>query len=150
MPLGIQHRLQYKENVSTGRRIIMRIVLMVILIVASIAVQSVPAAESESGSAPQAQRVILKWLGTAGWEIQFAQTKILIDPFLMRREAVGAEEWKTDEEAVLNVISGADYIFAGPQPRRPYRRHPFYRQTLWGQSDRLENHNQSPLERGRR
>jgi L-ascorbate metabolism protein UlaG (beta-lactamase superfamily) len=113
MPLGIQHRLQYKENVSTGRRIIMRIVLMVILIVVSIAVQSVPAAESESGSALQAQRIILKWLGTAGWEIQFAQTKILIDPFLTRRQAVGAEEWQTDEEAVLNVISGADYIFAG-------------------------------------
>ena len=55
----------------------------------------------------------LKWLGTAGWEIQFAQTKILIDPFLTRKQSVAAEEWKTDEEAVLNVISGADYIFAG-------------------------------------
>lgn len=92
----------------------MRIALMVILIVASIAVRSVQAAESETGSAlPQAQRVTLKWLGNAGWEIQFAQTKILIDPFLTRKQSVAAEEWKTDEEAVLNVISGADYIFAG-------------------------------------
>ena len=92
----------------------MRIVLMVTLLVTSITVRSVQAAESETGSAlPQAQRVTLKWLGTAGWEIQFAQTKILIDPFLTRKQSVPAEEWKTDEEAVLNVIGGADYIFAG-------------------------------------
>ena len=91
----------------------MRVILMVILIAASIAGRSVAAA-SEAGSAlPATQRVILKWLGTAGWEIQFAQTKILIDPFLTRQQAVASEEWKTDEEAVLNVISGADYIFAG-------------------------------------
>ena len=49
----------------------MQIVLMVSLIVASIAVRSVQAAESETGSAlPQPQHVTLKWLGTAGWEIQ--------------------------------------------------------------------------------
>ncbi len=90
----------------------MKIVLMVSLIVASIAVRPVQAAESET-PLPQTQRVTLKWLGTAGWEIQFAQTKILIDPFLTRKQAVAGEEWKTDEEAVLNVIGGADYIFAG-------------------------------------
>ena len=112
MPLGIQHRLQYKENVSTGGRIIMRIVLMVSLIVVSIAVGSVRAAETGPAS-PQTQHVTLKWLGTAGWKIQFAQTKILIDPFLTRKQAIAVEEWKTDEEAVLNVINGADYIFAG-------------------------------------
>jgi glyoxylase-like metal-dependent hydrolase (beta-lactamase superfamily II) len=60
-----------------------------------------------------ATRVTLKWLGTAGWEIQFAQTKILIDSFLTRKQPVAGEEWKTDEEAALNVIGGADYIFAG-------------------------------------
>jgi L-ascorbate metabolism protein UlaG (beta-lactamase superfamily) len=86
---------------------------MVILVVALIAGQS-EAAESGTGAAsPQTQRVTLKWLGTAGWEIQFAQTKILIDPFLTRKQPVATEEWKTDEEAVLNVINGADYIFAG-------------------------------------
>jgi L-ascorbate metabolism protein UlaG (beta-lactamase superfamily) len=91
----------------------MRIALMVIFMMASIAGRSEPV-ESENASAlPQTQRVTLKWLGTAGWEIQFAQTKILIDPFLTRKQSVAAEEWKTDEEAVLNVISGADYIFAG-------------------------------------
>ena len=48
----------------------MKIVLIVSLIVASIAVRSVQAAESIPGSAlPQTQRVILKWLGTAGWEM---------------------------------------------------------------------------------
>ena len=91
----------------------MRAALIVILIMASIAFRS-EAAQSETGSAlPPTQRVTLKWLGTAGWEIQIVQTKILIDPFLTRRQAVASEEWKTDEEAVLNVISGADYIFAG-------------------------------------
>jgi L-ascorbate metabolism protein UlaG (beta-lactamase superfamily) len=91
----------------------MRIALVVVLIMVSIAGRS-EAAESETGSAlPQTQTVTLRWLGTAGWEIQFAQTKILIDPFLTRRQTLAEEEWKTDEDAVLNVISGADYIFAG-------------------------------------
>ena len=91
----------------------MRFAVMVTLIV-SIAFPCVQAAESKSGSASsQTQRLTLKWLGTAGWEIQYAQTKILIDPFLTRKRPVSAEEWKTDEQAVLDVISGADYIFAG-------------------------------------
>jgi L-ascorbate metabolism protein UlaG (beta-lactamase superfamily) len=91
----------------------MRSALIVILIMASIAFGS-QAAQSQTGSVlSPAQRVTLKWLGTAGWEIQIAQSKILIDPFLTRQQSVSAEEWKTDEEAVLNVISGANYIFAG-------------------------------------
>ena len=90
----------------------MRAALIVILIVASIAFGS-QAAQSQTGSASPTQHVTLKWLGTAGWEIQIGQTKILIDPFLTRQQAVASEEWKTDEEAVLKVISGADYIFAG-------------------------------------
>jgi len=60
-----------------------------------------------------AQRVVLKWLGNAGWEIQIGQTVILIDPFLTRGEANPGTEWKTDEEAVLSAIKRADYIFAG-------------------------------------
>jgi L-ascorbate metabolism protein UlaG (beta-lactamase superfamily) len=96
----------------TGR-IMMRAALIVILIVASISFRS-QAAQSQTASAlPPTQRVTLKWLGTAGWEIQIGQTKVLIDPFLTRRQAVASEEWKTDQEAVLKVISGADYIFAG-------------------------------------
>ena len=99
----------------------MRIALMVILILALSAGRS-EAAESEIGSAlPQTQRVTLKWLGTAGWEVQFAQSKILIDPFLTRQKSVPMEEWKTDQDAVLNVINGVDYIFAGPQSRRSHR-----------------------------
>ena len=90
----------------------MRAALIVILIVASIAFGS-QAAQSQTGSASAMQHVTLKWLGTAGWEIQIGQTRILIDPFLTRQQAVASEEWKTDEEAVLKVISGADYIFAG-------------------------------------
>src|ERR671911_2557729 len=91
----------------------MRVILMVILMTASIPFPS-DAGQPENGSAlPSTQRLTLKWLGTAGWEIQMAHTKILIDPFLTRRQSVAAEEWKTDEEAVLNVINGPDYIFAG-------------------------------------
>ena len=91
----------------------MRVILMIILMIASISVRS-NAAQSENGAAlPPTERVTLKWLGTAGWEIQIAHTKILVDPFLTRQQAVASEEWKTDEEAVLKVISGADFIFAG-------------------------------------
>lgn len=67
---------------------------------------------AESDSAP-VERVTLKWLGTAGWEIQYGRSKILIDPFLTRRQSVAGEEWQTDEAAVLSVIDRADYIFAG-------------------------------------
>ena len=58
-------------------------------------------------------RVTLRWLGNAGWEIQAGPTKILIDPFLTRKEPTAGKEWQTDEEAVLKIIAGADYIFAG-------------------------------------
>ena len=57
--------------------------------------------------------VILKWLGNAGWEIQVGETIILMDPFLTRGEANLGAEWKTNEQAVLNAIKRADYIFAG-------------------------------------
>jgi L-ascorbate metabolism protein UlaG (beta-lactamase superfamily) len=92
----------------------MRILLTIVLILTLPPVRSVRAAESENNPAlPPTQSVTLKWLGTAGWEIQFAQSKILIDPFLTRKQSVASEEWVTDEEAVLKVINGADYIFAG-------------------------------------
>lgn len=57
--------------------------------------------------------VVLKWLGNAGWEIRAGATVILIDPFLTRKEANPGVEWKTDENAVLKVVTKADYIFAG-------------------------------------
>jgi len=64
-------------------------------------------------SAESQEKVVLKWLGNAGWEIQVGKTVILIDPFLTRKERSMDTEWKTDEEAVLKVIKSADYIFAG-------------------------------------
>jgi L-ascorbate metabolism protein UlaG (beta-lactamase superfamily) len=74
----------------------------------------VGAAEPETRSASAVEQPVqLKWLGNAGWQILFGKSVILIDPFLTRREASAGGEWKTDEEAVLNVIKGADYIFAG-------------------------------------
>jgi L-ascorbate metabolism protein UlaG (beta-lactamase superfamily) len=57
--------------------------------------------------------VALKWLGVAGWEIRTGTTVVLIDPFLTRKDRSPDAEWKTDEEAVLKVITGAHYIFAG-------------------------------------
>jgi L-ascorbate metabolism protein UlaG (beta-lactamase superfamily) len=75
---------------------------------------SLRAAEPEPNSSSAAeQRVALKWLGNAGWEIRFGKTTVLIDPFLSRREASRDEEWKSDEQAVLQVVNAADYIFAG-------------------------------------
>jgi L-ascorbate metabolism protein UlaG (beta-lactamase superfamily) len=91
-----------------------RIVLAVLLVASFILVRPLRAAQPESNSAsPSKQHVQLKWLGNAGWEIRFGKTVILIDPFLTRREASASAEWKTDEEVVLNVVNGADYIFAG-------------------------------------
>ena len=75
--------------------------------------QSVAAAEPEAVETSPQDKVILKWLGTAGWEIQIGKTIILIDPFLTRKDRSIGAEWKTDEEAVLKVIRGGDYIFAG-------------------------------------
>ncbi len=64
-------------------------------------------------SGVESEKVMLKWLGTAGWEIRYGKTVILIDPFLTRKDRVMDGEWKTDEASVLKVITGADYIFAG-------------------------------------
>jgi L-ascorbate metabolism protein UlaG (beta-lactamase superfamily) len=64
-------------------------------------------------NADSPEKVVLKWLGNAGWEIRLGKTIILIDPFLTRKERSMDAEWKTDEGAVLKVINGADYIFAG-------------------------------------
>lgn len=92
----------------------MPLFLPILLIAGFLIIEPAWAAESASASDSSGQpKVTLKWLGIAGWEIQFAQSKVLIDPFLTRKGSVAAEEWKTDEEAVLKVISGADYIFAG-------------------------------------
>jgi L-ascorbate metabolism protein UlaG (beta-lactamase superfamily) len=64
-------------------------------------------------ASPEKNGVILKWLGTAGWEIQTKTTTILIDPFLTRKDRSLNAPWQTDESAVLKAIARADYIFAG-------------------------------------
>ena len=61
----------------------------------------------------QHEPATLKWLGTAGWEIQFGGAVILIDPFFTRTERAANAEWKTNEEEVLKSITKADYVFAG-------------------------------------
>jgi L-ascorbate metabolism protein UlaG (beta-lactamase superfamily) len=70
-------------------------------------------AQAMADAPKEKEAVVLKWLGTAGWEMQIGPAVILIDPFLTRGEANPGTEWKTDEEAVLQVIKRADYIFAG-------------------------------------
>jgi L-ascorbate metabolism protein UlaG (beta-lactamase superfamily) len=92
----------------------MQFVFSILLIASFLIIEPARAAESASTSDFSGQpKVTLKWLGTAGWEIRVGETTILIDPFLSRKQSVAAEEWKTDDEAVLKVIGGADYIFAG-------------------------------------
>jgi L-ascorbate metabolism protein UlaG (beta-lactamase superfamily) len=71
------------------------------------------AAEPKTDFESRQEKVILKWLGTAGWEIELGKTVILIGPFLTRKDRSLDVEWKTDEEAVLNVIKAAEYVFAG-------------------------------------
>src|SRR5678815_2126370 len=66
-----------------------------------------------AGESAQQESVTLKWLGTAGWEIQYGGAVILIDPFFTRTERAANAEWKTNEEEVLKSIFKADYIFAG-------------------------------------
>lgn len=75
--------------------------------------QSIGAAEPTARAESSQEKVVLKWLGTVGWEIEAGKTIILIDPFLTRKDRSLDAEWKTDEGAVLKVIRGADYIFAG-------------------------------------
>jgi L-ascorbate metabolism protein UlaG (beta-lactamase superfamily) len=70
-------------------------------------------AQERAGGPPKTQSAVLKWLGIAGWEIRIGETTILIDPFLTRGEVNLGAEWKTDEDAVLKVVSKADFIFAG-------------------------------------
>jgi L-ascorbate metabolism protein UlaG (beta-lactamase superfamily) len=86
-----------------------------ILFISSFCLWTTPrigAAELKADAESPQEKVVLKWLGVAGWEIDLGKTMILIDPFLTRKEATD-REWKTDEDAVSKVIKGADYIFAG-------------------------------------
>lgn len=77
----------------------------------SIFMPPVLAAQRDGGA--EADKVVLKWLGNAGWEIRLGKTIILIDPFLTRKEREMDGVWKADEQAVLKVVASADYIFAG-------------------------------------
>ena len=72
-----------------------------------------PARAAEPVAVEPREKAALKWLGVAGWEIRLGKTVVLIDPFLTRKAPARETEWKTDEAAVLEVIKGADYIFAG-------------------------------------
>jgi L-ascorbate metabolism protein UlaG (beta-lactamase superfamily) len=74
---------------------------------------SMGAAEPGTDVKPPQEKAIMKWLGNVGWEVQIGKVAILIDPFLTRKDRSMDAEWKTDEDAVLKVIKGADYIFAG-------------------------------------
>ena len=59
------------------------------------------------------QSIILKWWATRLGDSLRKDRHTHRPFFFTRREAVLGAEWKTDEESVLKVITGADYIFAG-------------------------------------
>jgi len=102
------------SGVVASTDVAMQFFISSLLIASFLIIEPARAAETASTSESSGQpKVTLKWLGNAGWEIQVGPTTILIDPFLTRKEATTGKEWKTDEEAVLKVIAGADYIFAG-------------------------------------
>src|ERR1044071_9934695 len=93
---------------------IKRAVITLFAIVVLVSTSTPGILRAQTTAEPSSQgSIILKWLGTAGWEVQTGQTTILIDPFLTRGTANPTAEWKTDEEAVLKVIKRADFIFAG-------------------------------------
>src|SRR6059036_3735026 len=75
--------------------------------------QAAPLASAAGPSSPASEQsdVALKWLGNAGWEIRFSGKVILLDPWITRKEIPTSQEWRTDEAAVLNVVTTADYIF---------------------------------------
>ncbi len=98
------NEMRNRFSKTTFAFLLIAIPSLILIMVASLAAQD---RGIESG------KVVLKWLGNAGWEIRYGQTVILIDPFLTRKDRVMDAEWKTDEAAVLKVITGADYIFAG-------------------------------------
>jgi L-ascorbate metabolism protein UlaG (beta-lactamase superfamily) len=88
--------------------------IFTIVLLLCLGIQAPTTSSAQSAAADwNEKRLTVKWLGDAGWEIQFGETIILIDPFLTRGEASRGVEWKTDEHAVLKVIKRADYIFAG-------------------------------------
>lgn len=59
--------------------------------------------------------VSLRWFGTAGYEIRYRDTVVLIDPFLTRPELAQTVLWNaplaSDEAAIDRHIDRADYIF---------------------------------------
>ncbi len=87
--------------------------LLLMLVVSFWALPPCDAAESNTGAESRQEKATMKWLGNVGWEIQIGKSIVLVDPFLTRKDRSMDAEWKTDEQAVLNVVKGADYIFAG-------------------------------------
>lgn len=71
-----------------------------------------------AAESPLQESITLKWLGTAGWEIQVDGAVVLIDPFLTRKERSDNAEWKTNEEEVLNDEWGTPFSEGIPEANR--------------------------------
>jgi L-ascorbate metabolism protein UlaG (beta-lactamase superfamily) len=86
-----------------------------------------PLVAQDHRAAEMSNQVVLKYLGTAGWEISDETTTILIDPYLSRingppppgghsisgdtRKAYGWDDVATPDEAAIDSrISGADFV----------------------------------------
>jgi L-ascorbate metabolism protein UlaG (beta-lactamase superfamily) len=87
--------------------------MLLLLSLSFLTTQSTGAGEPGTDVKAPQEKAIMKWLGNVGWEVQIGKVIILIDPFLTRADRSMDAEWKTDEEAVLKAVRGADYIFAG-------------------------------------
>jgi len=111
--LGIKRYTLGKSDKNSGSKMKTIGPILLLLSFSFWTTQSIGAAEPKADAESPQEKVILKWLGNVGWEAQIGKTILLIDPFLTRKDRSMDGEWKTDEEAVLKVIRGADYIFAG-------------------------------------
>ena len=90
-----------------------RLVVPLIFIFA-LSLSSVGLAQLVLPASPGDEGLVMKWLGTAGWEIKTPEgTTILIDPFLTRKRPDRESQWESNEEVVFKYVKGADYIFAG-------------------------------------
>ena len=84
-----------KSDKDSGDKIKFMRAILLMLSFSLWATQSIGATDSKADLEPRQEKVILKWLGTAGWKIEMGKTIILIDPFLTRKDrSKGGESGK--------------------------------------------------------
>ncbi len=85
-----------------------------LILIFGLTLSSAGSAQLVTPDSPGDTGLVMKWLGTAGWEIKTpAGTTILVDPFLTRKQPDREWQWESNEEVVFRYVKAADYIFAG-------------------------------------